>query len=245
MTHTSPSRPLPEGLLVAGSIAVVLHLSVFVVYVIGQSSGPWPVPVDPGISMVDPPFFTLQMREMVKDYYLQPMRMTHTYRFRSNKSDVPGVQMEARLKYANGKEETILLPDKNAWPWIRYRQVLLAQGLGGDERVFPMGGETVPAPNKQVQTVKIWESESEKEPLKLKTVPEHLVPRDRPVFKPSPMAEILARSYMRFLAREYKAASVEIIRRSRDSVRPESLLLPQLVGNFDEFVCSFGEYREK
>jgi hypothetical protein len=78
--------------------------------------------------------------------------------------------------------------------------------------------------------------------LWLATFPQHLVPRNKEIMRPSEWAILLAHSYSRRLCRETGAASAEIVRISREPVTPSVLY-----GNvpppeaFYELTASFGE----
>src|SRR5262249_19440621 len=150
----------------------------------------------------------------------------------------------ARLKDAEGRvTSTLHFPDSSANAWVRHHQSLVARSLGGDIAVPTPGGESVPAPHQQVRTITIWDS-GERGELVLRNVAEHLVPRDRPVFRPSPWSLVLARSYSRHLANLHGAASVEIVRRSRDVIPPSVMGTndpsPDL---FETMVANFGEFK--
>ncbi|HLN31777.1 MAG TPA: hypothetical protein VK395_28820, partial [Gemmataceae bacterium] len=126
--------------------------------------------------------------------------------------------LEVRLKDNDGKElATLKFPDAKANFWVQHRQSLLARALAEDQPVQPLTGEFIPAPGRQVSSVQIWDG---KQDLQLRTVPEHLIPRERPVFRPSEWSLLLARSYARFLCRTQGAASAEVIRHTRESLSP-------------------------
>jgi hypothetical protein len=200
------------------------------------------------------------LRKGLRAWYLQPLHLAHDYHFVSNRLMVSQVKFEARLKDDKGEVKVLTFPDPNAsspWviraalSWVRHRQSLLALGLGEDIPVQPPRGEVIPAPGQQMRTVTIWEPvKGEVKPgevsMRLRDVPEHLVPKDRPVVRPSEWSLLLARSYARFLCREYGAVSVEIVRRSKDPVMPAMMFVdPPPPGTFDELVCSFGEVRRE
>src|SRR5438477_71835 len=56
--------------------------------------------------------------------------------------------------------------------------------------------------------------------LVIKPTAQHLIPRERPVMRPSDFSRVLARSYIRHLCRQSGAASGEVIRISRDPITP-------------------------
>lgn len=73
--------------------------------------------------------------------------------------------------------------------------------------------------------------------------------RQEPVISgPSPWALLLAKSYARYLKRCYGAAAVELIRRSREPIRPEMMffdaenpMLPMLQERYREMAAHFGD----
>jgi hypothetical protein len=92
-----------------------------------------------------------------------------------------------------------------------------------------------------VQTALIWDFDAERT-LRLRAVPEHLVPRDRPVFRPSSWSLLLARSYVRHLCRVNGASTAELVRHSREPILPALIFMPEPpAATFDELVSSFGE----
>jgi hypothetical protein len=211
-----------------------------VVLVLAAPSGPWPTSF--GSSMAAEPQFAQGISNATTRNYLMPLKMTHNYHFPSNRPAPPGVFFEVRLKDETGELlKTIRVPDENASFWVRHRQSLLAQALADDQPVQPRAGEVVAAPGKQVQTVDIWDT-AENNTLRLRSVPEHLIPRERPVYRPSEWSLVLARSYARYLCRVHGAASAELIRHTREPVLPAVMFLEDPpAGTFDELVSSFGE----
>jgi hypothetical protein len=78
--------------------------------------------------------------------------------------------------------------------------------------------------------------------LRLKSVPQHLAPRDRSVFRPSEWSLLLARSYARHLCRAHGAASAEIVRHTREAIPPAVLFFDDAPPEaFEELVSTFGE----
>jgi hypothetical protein len=189
------------------------------------------------------------------------LRVVHSYHFMSNRAgDVPGVRFEVRLKDANGKAlETVKFPEASANPWVRHREQLLAAGLAPDMPVEMPQGEVLPAPGAKSPTVSMWaipgdtfggpggETKIEqpangKIQLHLRKVPQHLVPRNRPVMQPSDWGILLARSYARYLCRSHGAATAEVVRYSRDSIPPEAMTTAQSAGQaFEDLPAYFGE----
>jgi hypothetical protein len=240
------------------SLAVGVHFCALVTLVLSAQSGPWVTRF--GDSPAEGPLFATRIaNHIVRDdqgrvvarlgllpWYLEPLRMTHNYHFTSNRLMLSEVYFEARLKDDKGTVTTLKFPDETSNAWMRHRQTLLALGLGDDMPVQPPRGEVIPAPNQKMRTYTIWEPVKGADALKLREVPEHLVPKDRPVFRPSEWSLLLAHSYARYLCREHGAASVELIRHSRDPVIPAVMFLPEPPPDtFNELVCSFGEYRRE
>jgi hypothetical protein len=238
----APENPrLPNWLLWLGSAAIVFHLFALLIVVLAVPSGPWPSPVGP--SPEEPPAFAQQIGSFTTRYYLQPLQMSSNYHFESNRTDYDTVYFEARLRDAQGGVmQTIKLPEDRANFWVWNRQILLAQKIGVDEPVQPPRGESIPAPDKEPPKITIWDSPSGEPPMQLRPIPLYLIARDRPVFAPSRISLQLARSYARYLCRNYGATSAELIRHSRRPVYPTLMFEREPPPDaFEEFVCSFGE----
>src|SRR5581483_7022859 len=155
MTPPSP-RELPRLLVIGGSVAIVLHLFTFGALVLAAPSGPWPSPF--GSSMSPGPTFLQSFNEASNRYYLEPLRMTHNYHFMANRTALPGVYFEVRLKDEKGKTiKTLTFPEENANAWVRHRQTLLAQGLAEDLPVQPGGSERSFGKKKDRPKTTIWE----------------------------------------------------------------------------------------
>jgi hypothetical protein len=246
-TPTKP-RPLPGWLIAVGSVVLILHLGALGTLALAAPSGPWPTPF--GMSMATPPYFAQQINNVAMQGYLQPTKMTHNYHFLTNRPGGPEVRFEAELLDESGKTiERVQFPEKDAFCWIRHRESLLARALGDDMPVQAPPGEMVAAPGQETRTVTIWDMPSPGQPLELKTVPEHLIPRNRPVERPSEWSLLLARSYARYLCRTHGAASVKIYRYNRDPVMPV-VLYPEVQldrilspATFEDRAAFFGEFK--
>ncbi len=234
------SHALPTWLLVAGSLFIVGHLLALAVAVLSASSGPWPTPDGPGKAA--PPQFAAALHRLIAPNYLQWMRMTDSYHFASNRPGAPGVYFEARLKDGSGQVFlTLTFPDAHANPAVRERQALLARALADDQPLPSPEGEKIPAPGRQVEKVPFWDS-GEPRALKLREVPEHLLPRDRPLFRPSAWSLLLARSYARYLCRAHGAASAELIRHTREAIPPAALSGQEgTPDSWNDLVADFGD----
>lgn len=238
-----PCRALPRWLACLIGTAVAVHLGAIVLLVLGAQSGPWPTPFGPSPS-VGPPFAAVA-GNTVTQRYLAPLKLTHNYHFLRSRPGQPDVFLEVRLKDEAGKvTETLRFPDPQANAWVRHRQKILVAHLADDMPVQSPGGEAIPAPNQAVRTVEIWDVTNDGS-LALRKIPEHLVPRDRQVFRPSEWSMILARSYGRHLCRAQGAASVELIRHTREAIMPAALYSAEQPPDlFQELVTNFGEIKK-
>lgn len=237
------SERLPGWIVFVGSVAIALHLVAVATAVLATPSGPWPTNF--GTSMAEEPRFAQAINAPLTRYYLRPLHLNHNYHFNSNRNDVSIVEFEVKLRDRDGNMlKTVKFPEADANPWNRERQKHLALGLGDDQPVQPPRGEAIPAPGGKVKMVTMWEGTQNDPTLRVKEVPEHLVPRDHPVFAPSDWARLLARAYARYLGRQYGAASAEIVRRSREPIMPAAMFSsPQTMDSFDELVSTFGVQR--
>lgn len=239
--RSNTGGPAPPFLFALGSLAILLHLGAVIVHALAAPSGPWPSME--GMTMAEPPSFTQSLDEALVQGYLKPLKLTHNYHFWGNRPAAPGVYLEVRLKDGKGELLTSLrLPDSEANASIRYLQGLFVQGLVPDQPIAPPQGEAIPAPHQQVRTVPIWDTAGEQS-LRLNRVPEHLIPRNRPVYGPTEWSLVLVHSYARYLCQEHGAASAEVVRHSRESIPPGIFL----VGNpppmtFTDLIASYGDF---
>jgi hypothetical protein len=243
MTRHRTSDPIggvSRWLAVIGSLAIAFHLMAVLSGALAAPSGPWPNAEGGGMST--PPQFAFTVHDDLTSGYLRLIKMTHDYHFLTNRPALPGVSFEARLKDASGEERaTLRFPDPDANACVRHRQSLLARWLADDQPVPPPVGEVIAAPNQDVPKVTIWDI-TEPRRLAIRAVPEHLVPRDRSVFRPSEWSLLLARSYARHLSRTHEAATVEIIRHTREAIPPAVLFFDNMKDEaFAELLSNFGE----
>jgi hypothetical protein len=247
---TETTIALPRWLVVVGSIAIAMHLAALGIGVLAAPSGPFPSP--DGASMFTPPQFAYSVHNFrptgkappIVAGYLRSIKMTHNYHFASNRPAQPAVYFEVRLKDAAGEPlATVKIPEDNVGYGIKYLQTQLAQGLIPDQPVQPLAGEAIPAPGQKVNRVLILEI-VENRSLKVATVPEHLIPRDRPVYAPSEWSMLLARTYVRYLCRVHGAASGEFIRHTREPIPPAIIFMdmPPAADAFGELIANFGEF---
>jgi hypothetical protein len=230
--------PVPRWLAVLASLAILAHLLALGAHALNAENGPWVTPV--GNSPATGPQFAREI-DQAADLYLRPLRIGH-YHFASNRPEQTDVYFEAELKDASGRVlKKLRFPDPNANLWLRQRQLLLARGLAEDIPVQPPQGEEVGAPKQGAPTIEIWDFRLGKM-LRLQTIPEHLIPRGQPVFRPSEWSRLLARSYARYLCRVHGAASAEIIRHTKEPLLSAVLLIDESP-NAEELVATFGEMK--
>lgn len=243
-SSTDTSRSLPSWQIVIGSVAIAGHLLAVAAMVLAAPSGPWPSAE--GSTLSTPPQFAYSLNNAVPAAYLRSIGMTNNYHFLRNRPVLPGVSFEVRLKDSSGNAfRTVKFPEEDSNFWVRHRQSLLARGLADDQPVEPPQGEMIPAPNRSAPTAQIWEM-IEDRGLELRTVPEHLVPRDRPVFRPSERSLLLARSYARYLCRKNGAATAELIRHTQEPITPAVMFMSGQppAAAFNELISNFGELPE-
>ncbi len=244
MRRTPLNTPdaVPAGLIVVGSGLIAFHLIAVIFAALTAPSGPWPMMQ--GSDMVRPPQFAYSITtNYLMPYYLRFIKMPHHYHFATNRPGVPDTYMEVRLKDAAGETiGTLRYPEKTANPWIRHRQAQLAMGLAMDEMVAPPQSEVIPAPNQEPPKVTIWQPMKDPQTLHLETTPQHLIPRNGMVMRPSDLSMLFARSYARFLCRTHGAASAEIIRHHKDPIPAAILFMDNVqANNFDEVSSTFGD----
>lgn len=242
------SVAVPYWLVAVGSIAITFHLTAVV---FGALMAPAPVNMFDG-DMLPVPQFVQTVDNLTRPAYLNPTKLTHNYHFLTNAPSKPGIEFEVRLKDANGqpalvdaegKEIILQFPDKNANPWVRQRESLLARNLGDDLPAMPPMSEEIAAPNQQAEMVQIWEPGKNRR-LQLKLVPRHLVPRDQMAMQPTDWALLVARAYVRHLCRVHGAASGELTRVHQDPIPPAVLTMDSVQsGLFDKGLSDFGEVK--
>ena len=250
---TPTTRPFPGWLKVLCSVAVVGHLAAIGLLALAAQSGPWPVPPPFPVreSMVDGPQFAAQITSKYTiPYYLRPLRMTHNYHFASNRTPHVAVYFEAHLKDEAGKETVLKFPDDKAFWWVRHRQELLAQNLVQDQQRPPVGTQPV-APADKLPKFQVWMPVEQQPKLELKTVTDLDLKPAQPYDQPSAWMLLVADSFGRYLMREHKAVSVELVRCSRATVGPTMLMVleqkreEQLKDGFTEMKAYFGEKRRE
>ncbi len=249
MRH-SPSPPrssLPRWLTLAGSALLLYHLAAVGLGVLDAPSGPWPGPMGGGMAIA--PAFAHNLAGPTTYTHGKLLKVAHSYHYFTNRTGTPSAFLEVRLKdnkgealkNARGEPLVLRFPEKDANPWVRHRQGILARQLADDLPVEPPTGEVIAPPGGRVPTVDLWEPVADRR-LTLRAVPQHLVPRDRPgIMGPSAWEMLLARAYARHLCRSHGAASAEIVRHTRETVPPVVLFNDLPPANFEDLVASYGE----
>jgi hypothetical protein len=254
ITRANTAVPLPRWVIVVGSAVIVFHLLAVGVFVLAAPSGPWPTPN--GTDMALAPFFLEEINNATTRY-LDALHLANNYHFQSNHTDLSAVYFEAKLRDQRGKEFlTLKFPQDKANFWVRHRQGLLAQGLGDDrppEGARP-GTNPIAAPGERLQDVFIWKrigKEAGNEIFILEKKGGQAITPDPDLVGPSPRALLLAKAYARHLGRLHQAASVELIRHSRNQILPDFVFANrqmQLQGvdrrvpyNLNDMIASFGE----
>lgn len=224
MTKASDApNAMPRWAMALASVAITGHVFAIVIGVLVAPSGPWPAEGSGTLST--PPQFAYSLNAMAPADYLQALGMTSHYHFAGNRPAVPGAKLEFRLEDDAGKLlTTVTIPDPDRPFAVRHRQQVLTSRLADDVPAQPPEGELIAAPSRSVPTVDVWEPGAPRE-LVLKSVPEHLIPRDRPVFSPSPQSMLLARSYARALCRKHGAAKAEVIRHTQEPIPPAIMFM--------------------
>jgi len=237
----NPVVELPSGVVLTFSAIVVLHFIAVIIAVLATPSGPWPA-MD-GMDMAMPPQFSFNLQRNFGAPYLKAIKLNYNYHFASNRPGLRAVTFEVRLKNAQGQPlATLKFPEQDASYWVRHRQGLLASWMRDDQPVMAgQQGEVIAAPNQAVPTVQIWD-EVEPQVLKLRTVSQNLIPRDRPVFRPADLSMALAKSYVRHLCKVHGAASGEFIRHSKEPIPPAALFRDDVqAAAFQQMSSNFGE----
>jgi hypothetical protein len=231
----------PRHLLWVLSALILFHFTWVICGALAASSGPWATAE--GENLATPPQFAFTLHTAFGGPYLKGLHLASNYHFLTNRPGLPGVRLEARLKDDQGQVVRVLpIPDPGANGSVYHRQSLLARWLANDQPLVAPIGEAIPAPNQPVATVVIWDI-VEPQYLRAKTVAVHLVPRDRPVMRPSELSLVLARSYGRYLCREHGAARVELVRRTQEALPPLILFREDLQNApYPELLSSFGDF---
>lgn len=232
--------PLPRWLLCLGSLLISYHLLSVGLNVLAAPSGPWPAME--GSDMAMPPQLPAYVHAQVALPYLQMVKLTHNYHFRTNRTGQPEAYLEVKLKDQDGElMKTLRFPDPEAGRAIRSWQEALARWATDDQPIQPSMIEKIPAPNQKIPEIPIWEnSVDDMRRLTLTFIPENEVPRDRPVFRPSQWSLIVVRSLGRYLCRVHGASSCEVFRRSREPIPPRILQERESPPENEDLVSAYG-----
>jgi hypothetical protein len=254
-----PDEPvLPRWLVVVGSAVILFHLTAIIIPVLDVPSGPWFGPEPRG----EAPKFTESAREL-SSLHSEYFRVAHSFHFVSNQPDNhPGVEFAVLLKDEQGNlMETLHFPDANANPWVRHRQEVLASELAPDFPLPPQGSQVIPPAGAQVPTETVWmlppERRADDPPLTqsveghevqlwVKDEKQHLLPRNRTLYQPTPLAQVLVRSYARYLCRTHGAARAEVVRLTRENIPAYALFGRDTPPEaYHELLATFGEKTSK
>lgn len=242
-TTTPAGWPLPLRLLV--SVAIIFHLAALAGLVLSTRTGPWAMP-DGDIGIAHAPFFAERIFDSTRGYR-QALRLTEDYRFSSNLRPDSDNQVEIRLKDKDGKViKTVLLPQSNSWLGSYQREQLIANLLSKNEAVDAPEGEKIPPPGQQVPMASYWKAQGSNKLWKLEITPEHLLPREEEMARPTDLSVILAKSLARHAQKKYGGESADVALRSKQSfgallVAPAGQGVPNLnAEDFDPIEFVFG-----
>ncbi|MBM3999363.1 MAG: hypothetical protein FJ297_07470 [Planctomycetes bacterium] len=234
-------QEVPAWIAVSGTVCILGHFIAVIAVALAAPSGPWPSPAGGGMST--PPQFAYSLAGAYPVRYLHAVGMLNSYHFLLNRPALPGAAFEVRLKDASGNvTQVVTVPSAESGYLVGHREGILARALADDQPVEPPQGEVIAAPGQAVPSTRIWEMEGGE--LVLRDVAQHLIPRDRPVFRPSERSLLLARSFARYALRRHGGASAEVVRHTREAIPPAVLFLSSppppnaegvLKSNFGEF----------
>jgi hypothetical protein len=271
MSSAARAREMPAWLMWIGSAAIVLHLTALGALALSARSGPWVTPF--GNTPAEGPQFAQAINGLTTNYYLRYLGMTHNYHFLTSQASFPGVALEVRLRDAEGNLiKTVKFPEEDANFWVRHRQAMLAQAIGDDQPAPARGGEALALQGDKARKLNFWLEPQEVAALQktrvllpqlptLDPVPEgkkanrlvlvpvraddrNNVPDRMTLSTPSDWSLILAKAYVRHLARKHNAATAELIRVHRSAIPPELMFAEQppadMFNPFIDWVSHFG-----
>src|SRR4051794_16526328 len=97
------SRDLPSWVVVGGSVLIILHFVAVGAVVLAAQSGPWWVPQLSRESPALGPKFAEKIGDTMSEYYLEPLRLSQTYRFNSNRlGKTSAIYFEAKFRDERG-----------------------------------------------------------------------------------------------------------------------------------------------
>lgn len=232
----------PTWAMILGSVAILCHFICALISALNSNSGPWPLPNNI-VSMADPPQFAFTAGEMVSGYYQRILKNTSAFRFTSIKQEVNEIMFDAVIRDANGVVVAKRsIPDPEAPEAIRYRQRLLAQQLGNDIPLPPPEGVIIAPAGQKLPTLRWWQPENDRNFILRQDNP-NAVPRNQEFRQPNPWQFIVAKSYARYLSRQYANSKIELRRYWYDPVFPMVLIenTPPTADILRRFQSSYGE----
>jgi hypothetical protein len=225
MPRDRAATVLPRWVIVLGSLAIGFHLFNALLSTLNVRSGPWVTNVGP--SPAEPPPFAAIIGDALTVPYNRLVKVNHNFHFDSNRQEIQEITFEARLRDSSGKViDTQKIPEPEANAFVRQRQWLLAQRLGGDEPVPPVQGVVLAPPGQELPAMYWWQEEHPRL-LKLYKGNANTIPRNPQLMQPSEASFIAVRSYARYVKRLHGASAVEIMRTWRDPVMPTILFAPE------------------
>lgn len=229
----TPSSGWPIWLKLIVAPLIAFHLATLVGLVLSSQSGPWVFPF--GEDKAHEPFFAAKLYEATYGY-LDLLRLQDDYHFPTHRANKGTAQrLEVRLKDGSGKEiRTIRLPDPNASPWTRHRQQLLVDIIADYQAISPPEGESIPPPGAKVPMVQYWKSAGPRS-MQLKSIEQHLLPRDEELHAPTPYARTAVQSLAQALVKQTGAKTAEIVWHSKPYVGAVALMKDRPKSNADEF----------
>ncbi|MFM7149565.1 MAG: hypothetical protein ACKO23_06960 [Gemmataceae bacterium] len=192
--------------------------------------------------MAMPPHLASFLHQKLSLKYLQTIKLSHNYHFRTNRVGQPEAALEFRLENDDGETlKTIRYPDPKASSFLRRRQGQLAQLFIDDQPYQTTMIEKIAAPNAVIPEATIWEQPvMDQRKLVLTTMPENEIPRDRQVFRPSSWSLLVMRSLGRYLQRNNESAHVSLTRISKEPIPPRVLFEKESPPEMEPLKSSYG-----
>lgn len=216
---------VPGWVALFASAAIVWHLLAIFIAALDAPSGPWHTPMGP--QRFEPPAFAFQIAEHLTLPYALATKVAGSYRFESNRLEMPDIGFEARVRDAQGRVVAQRrFPEEGAPAQVRSRQQMLAYWLQFDRPLPPPQSVLLAPPGGEVPKARWWEPDGERR-MRLLQDDANAVPRNRPVMEPTPTAFKLASAYARHLCRQHGGERAEIVRLYREPVPPTVLLQEQ------------------
>lgn len=228
MPRENGSTYPPGWVMVIGSLLIIFHLFCALHTSLFTSSGPWPTPN--GNMQALPPQFAISIGRFsvnginLLEQYQRLLRIYSSFRFSSIRQETLEISFEGIFRDAAGNViSKKSFPDPEAPSSIRYRQIQLAQQLGNDEPLPPPQGVVIAAPGKTLENVRWWHPDGDNR-MVLKSDNPNAVPRNQNFMTPSASQYLIAKSFARFLGRQYEQPKVELVRYWYEPVLPMVLV---------------------